>query len=717
MLVALITVLINFRGLFCDFSPMDDHIYVLNNVHIRQLDMNLLSWAFTSLPIDLWQPLTWISLALDYRIWGLDPLGYHLTNILFHALNAAFVVLIADGVIRKIPDLKERLGHARHVYPITLLLAGLLFGIHPLRVESVVWITERKDVLNGLFTLSSTWFYLNYAGICPVRRGWFLNRKYLIALLLFALSLMVKPVSVVLPLAFLALDWYPLARWHKGEVRRLVMEKTPFLLLSITVSLMTLYFASENHILRPYNFLSPWQRLTVSGNAIFEYLRLLMVPLGISPLKLIPTSIPLAYTVKSIAVLLFSAFVITMLKRKWLPVTAICFLLPLLPVLALFQNGEQAFAARYTYLPSVAPAIAVAALTGSAYVRLTESRNRFMVRALCLFIPAYLFFYAAMTFYLTQCWDNAETFWTRVLTVDPVAKPYFERGEYYSKVGRFSEAVADYSTAIEKADGDFKRYVYNLYAIRGEALRSLGRYEDAARDYSAAIGMSPHRIYYYSRGQTLQKLGRLREAEADFLIAGAANGSIGFWYTDPSSVEIQKRLAINPDDSEALAARAVSYVVQRNYDAALRDFNRALLLSPDRYSYYWNRSTLYVETGQTEHGLEDCSAALRLNPRHLDSYLRRAAIYAEKGENLRALDDLNVVIGINPSGFEAYANRGLILYRLGRLADAMKDFDAALTLNSGSAETWFNRGLVHSAAGETLSAAEDFRRARELGYK
>lgn len=693
---------------------MDDHIYVQNNVHIRQLDLNLLVWAFTSLPIDLWQPLTWLSLALDYRFWGLNPFGYHLTNILLHAFNTALVVLIAGRVITNIPGLKEKFDRERYLYPVTLLLAGLLFGIHPLRVESVVWITERKDVLNGLFTFSSILFYLIYAGNRQTGRGRFPDRDYLAALFLFALSLMVKPVSVVLPVILLAMDWYPLGRWRRGENRRLLMEKVPFLILSVAVSALTLYVASKNQILRPYDFLSPWQRLTVSGNAIFEYIRLMMVPLGISPLKLIPTPIPVAYTVKSIAVLLLFVSVFAGWKKKWLSVTAICFLVPLLPVLALFQNGEQALAARYTYLPSVAPSIAAAVLAGTAYAWLKESRNRFMAPAMLLLPPLYLLMCAAMTFHLTKSWDDAETYWTRVLTVDPVAKPYFERGEYYAKVGRFGDAVSDYSTALEKADGNFKRYVYNLYAIRGEALRSLERYEDAVRDLSAAIRMSPHRIYYYSRGQALQKLGRFSEAEADFLIAGAANGTISYWFTDLSTEEIRARLEANPDDPDALAARAVAHVVQRKYDAALPDFNRALSLNPGSAPYYWNRSTLYLETGQTERALEDCSAALRLNPRHLDSYLRRAAIYAEQGENLRALDDLTAAIGIHGSGFEGYANRGLILYRLGRAADAIQDYDAALAVNPGSAETWFNRGLARLALGQTVTADEDFRRAREL---
>ncbi len=692
---------------------MDDHIYVLDNLHIRQLDLNLLIWAFTSLPIDLWQPLTWLSLAFDYHFWGLNPFGYHLTNILLHALNTALVLLIAASIIKKIPTLKERLGGETFVYPLTLLLAGLFFGIHPLRVESVVWITERKDVLNGLFTFTSILFYLKHAE----SGSRFPCRNYLLALLFFALSLLAKPVSVVLPLIFLVLDWYPLSRWQRGNLQRTVLEKVPFLLLSVVISAVTLYVASKNQILRPYDFLSPWQRLTVSGNAIFEYCRLLLLPLGISPLKLLPSPLPLAYTVKSLAVLGGAGAVIAGWEKKWLPVTAACFLFPLLPVLAIFQNGEQAFAARYTYLPSLAVSVVAAALLGVAYRKLQELAVRLLPGTLVFLVAFYLLFFAVMTYQLTKVWDDAESYWTRVITVDPIAKPYFERGEYYAKVGRFSEAVMDYSKAIETADGNLSRYIYNLYAIRGEAFRSLGRYEDAVRDFSTAIEMSPHRSYYFCRGQAQQQLGRGRDAAADYLIAGAASGSIGYWYTDPSSAEIQKRLEKYPDDADALVARAVSAVRVRAYAGAFPDFDRAIALKSDRDAYYWNRSTLFLETGQEERALADCSSAIRLNPRHQDAYLRRAALYADKGENLLAIDDLTAVIALNNSGFEGFANRGLILYRLGRTDEAIKDFDTALAINPESAETWYNRGAARTAAGETGLADEDFRKARELGYK
>lgn len=697
---------------------MDDHVYVLNNGAIHHLDVNLLKWAFASLPFDLWQPLTWVSLAFDYHFWQLNPFGYHLTNILLHALNAAIVLLIADNIIRKIPALEERLCSVKFLYPMTLLLAGLLFGIHPLRVESVVWITERKDVLNGAFTFGALLFYLKHAELKSAGDERWITPSYLVSFSLFAFSLMAKPVSVVLPAMFLVVDWYPLGRWRKGEIWQLLIEKIPYFLISATISILTLYFASKNHILRPYDFLSPWQRLAVSGNAVFEYCSLLLFPVGITPLKLLPSPIPLVYTIKCSAVVLLLILSCGAARgRRWVPVTWACFLLPLIPVLAIFQNGDQAFAARYTYLPSLAPAIAAAALIGSSYVRMKRSTNRLKTRLTLAVISVYLMFFACMTYHLTRSWDDTESYWTRVLVVDPGAKPYVERGEYYSKVGRFSEAVGDYTRAIERADGAFRKYVYNIYAFRGEALRSSGRYEEAVRDFSTAIEMSPHRIYYFCRGRSLKALGRAKEAGEDFRIAGTAAGTVGYWYTDLSNSEIRIRLEKNPDDPDALAARAVAALRRRDYRVALADLDRALSLDSKRAVFYWDRSTVYFETGMSDRALDDCSAALHINPLYLEPYLRRAAIYAEGGYYSKAVDDLTTAIGIDKSSFEGYANRGLVLYRMGRPGDAIKDFDIALAINPESAETYYNRGLAHAASGAAGAADKDFRQARMLGYQ
>jgi tetratricopeptide (TPR) repeat protein len=713
---AAICLIFNIRALYCGFSPMDDHIYVRTNMAIRSLDSNLLRWAFITLPVDFWQPLTWISLAIDYRIWGLNPFGYHLTNILLHAMNCALVVLIADRLLKDVTANLCNADRPKALYPLTLLLAGLLFGIHPLRVESVVWITERKDVLSGLFFLSSVFFYLEY-----VRRGKkgfsaLLGKYYLLAFGAFLLALMVKPVSVVLPLMLLVLDWYPLERLGGKERLQVLMEKIPFLLFSVGISVLTLYIGANNHILRPYGFLSIGERLTVSGNALFEYCRLLILPLGISPFQLLTLPLPLLWSFKAAAVVIACIVSYAAVKSRWLLTVWLCFLLPLLPVLAIFQNGDQALAARYTYLPSIAICIAGAVMFSNVYVRFVDKGAIFYSKSLVAGIVAYLLFYAGMTFYLTKVWDNGETYWSRVIAMQPIAKHFFERAENHARNGRFAAAIIDYNSALEKATGDLQRYRYNIYALRGETYRLLGQNAEAVRDLTTAIRLSPHRIYYHSRGLALKASGRLAEAAEDFRIAEGEKGNIDSWYQDPGLAEIEQRLKNNPADAGALYQRGLTWLRSREYDRALVDFTRAISLQPSRPEYYWSRSTAYAENGDNDGALSDCNELLRLDPGHADAYLRRASIFADKGDYVNSLANLDSLLRLDPENYAGYANRGLLLYHRGETAAAIRDFNTALRFNPTSAPTYYNRGLAEASLGAYSEAQADLVKARELGY-
>ncbi len=517
-----VTFLVYLRALGCDFVNLDDPLFVINNQAIRGLDRNLLVWAFSLPKFDLWIPLTWISLAIDYHFWQLNPLGYHLTNILLHAANSALVVLIAERIYRKV--IAEGLTSVPQYLQLGLfLLAGLLFGIHPLRVESVAWVTERKDVLNGLFSLAAIYCYLRYADdkdSATATSGW--NRNYLAALFFFAMSLLAKSISVVIPALLLLLDWYPFDRFRQGRSKSVLLEKIPYLLLSLAISAITITVAAQNQLLVPFTQLTFSQRIIISGNAIFEYVRLLLMPTGILPFNVIPDAIPIAFVVKSAIVLLVTLSALYA-RRRWQGITAVwfCFLLPLLPVLAIVQNGDQAFAARYTYLPSVSISIAAAGLVFSVYIKLAVTKIK-NLSALLLLPLLVLIFYTVMTIRLIDVWQNTATFWSRVIEKQPLVRAYSDRGVYYLIKGESSAALDDFSKALEIAANKRMTLIYNLYAFRGVALADLGRYAESSREFDRAIAILPHPTYYYYRGLAKEALGQRREAAADFAQAGPA---------------------------------------------------------------------------------------------------------------------------------------------------------------------------------------------------
>lgn len=518
VIVGIVTLLVYSGALSCGFINLDDPFYITNNQLIKHLDLSSLLKIFTEAHLGAWLPLTYLSFAVDYHFWGNDPFGYHLTNNLLHAANASLVVLLADRIVKCIPVVWIE---GRYQYPVTLLLAGLLWGIHPLRVESVAWAAERKDVLNGIFTLAAVIAYLTYARRKTAVKGPTLS-PYLLAVAFFILSLLAKQVSVTLPVILLLLDWYPLGRLAKGEVRALLLEKAPFFAISLLVTVVTIYFAAAENTLVPVSDMPLYVRALVSGNAIIEYCRLTLFPVGVSPYFVLPKPLPYGYLVKTvIAVAITCLLLRSAPRRPAAAVTWFSFIILLAPVLAFVQAGDDiAMAARYTYLAAIPPAIASARLVPMMVGKMLAQGRRLLVSALFGAVAVYLGCVAVLTVRLVRVWQDTGAFWTRVIEIDPVGRAYGDRGVYYLITGNSAAAVDDFTVAINIAVNANVPSVYNLYAFRGVALSDSGRYAEAIPDFDRAIAFKPHPAYFQLRGTALKALGRAEEAERDFRNAG-----------------------------------------------------------------------------------------------------------------------------------------------------------------------------------------------------
>jgi len=544
----IMTLLVYLGSLSCGFINLDDPFYITNNPLIKSLDFAAVRRIFSEAHLGAWLPLTYISFAVDYHFWGNNPTGYHLTNILLHAANASLVVLLADRLIKggrglrvegregivegqELSDEGEGFSTLNgssqlstgHLYPLMLLLAGLLWGLHPLRVESVAWAAERKDVLNGFFTLASILVYLSYTKRKDAGAGWQDSLPvYSLALAFFVLSLLAKQVSVTLPLILLLLDWYPLGRLKKGRLTPLLVEKIPFLAVALLITLVTIHFAVEEKMLSSMRDLPFYVRVLVSGNAIFEYCRLTLFPVGISPYFVLPKPLPYGYLVKT-AVVAAVTLVLLRGRTRW-PATAaawFAFVILLSPMLAFIQTGDDiAMAARYTYLPAVAPCIAAAAalvlLAGTLPLRGRSCPTVILLAVVAGFVALNV----AVTLKLVKVWQNTGSFWSRVIEIAPAGRAYGDRGVYYLINGRSAAAVADFSAAIDIAAKAGVRSIFNLYAFRGVALSDSGRFAEAVADFDRAIELYPHQTYFQQRGAALKALGRAAEAEEDFRRAG-----------------------------------------------------------------------------------------------------------------------------------------------------------------------------------------------------
>jgi hypothetical protein len=357
-----ITILLFLKALRNGFVNWDDNLYVYDNVFIRSLDARFFKWAFTDLHTSAnWHPLTWLSHALDYHLWGADPAGHHLTSVLLHAVNTFLVVLL---VVRLLEAARRRTNTDGLLTGKGILVAGftagLLFGIHPLHVESVAWISERKDVLCAFFFILSILSYAKYAdGATEKSRPaspW-LNRGYLLALVFFILALMSKPMAVTLPCVLLILDWFPYERIGFTKMPRgVVMEKVPFFILGVSLSAVAVFAQSSGEALVALRSVPLQWRFAIAAAALISYLREMLLPFNLSPFYPYPKEVSLLSFSSLGAFLAVAVITAACLwsywkgrRKLWLAVWSF-YIVTLLPVLGIVQvylsAGDRAFSHR-----------------------------------------------------------------------------------------------------------------------------------------------------------------------------------------------------------------------------------------------------------------------------------------------------------------------------------------------------------------------------------
>lgn len=303
--ILLITFVIYIPSLKNGFVNFDDYLYVYENPNIQKIDLKFFKWIFTAEANTTWHPLTLLSIAVDYSIWGLNPFGYHLINVVFHAINTVLVFLLFI-----------RLSTVRgEISIIPAAIASLLFGIHPLHVESVAWISERKDVLCAFFYLLSIFIYLKY--ISTKRKKFF---YYTLCLFFFILALMSKPMAVTLPVVILILDFYPLERLNKmKDALPLLIEKIPFLILSLILSIITINFHQTDRVLKTLEQYPLIPRILVALSAYIFYLIKMVFPYNLAPFYPLPAQtdiFTLTYLISGFTLAALTVFSILAYKKN-----------------------------------------------------------------------------------------------------------------------------------------------------------------------------------------------------------------------------------------------------------------------------------------------------------------------------------------------------------------------------------------------------------------
>ena len=470
-LVVVLTITAFLPAIHNEFLNWDDAQNYLDNPHYRGLGPRQLAWMLTTFHMGHYIPATWITFGLDYLLWGVSPAGYHLTNILFHAATALAFYFVCLRLLRTaLPESLEtdlRIGAA---------LAALLFAIHPLRAESVAWVTERRDVVSGLFYILSVTAYLKAVdGVDRVRPQW-----YWTSIGLFACGLLSKSIVVSLPVVLLALDVYPLKRLggERGWLRWHVwLEKVPYLLLGAAAAVIGFFALFTIGNTRSLAAMGPLYRTVLSIYGLAFYLWKSVMPFGLSPLYQLDFTVTwLHFGV--VAVMLGIAL---LMRRRWpaFTVATVVYVATLLPVLGVFQNGPQAAADRYTYLACLGWAV----ILGGFAARPWPGRNVTRV-VLSICVLAML----PLTWQQVGVWRDSVTLWSHAIALSPYSRAgHFNLAGAHEGAGRYAAAVAEYEQ-VARLSGRFKGRWYITIGWNYEKAK-VDRLALAA--FRTALGIEP----------------------------------------------------------------------------------------------------------------------------------------------------------------------------------------------------------------------------------
>lgn len=569
-----------------DFVNYDDNLYVQDNYRLAEgLTAKSLQWMLTATDGGLWHPVTWLSLFLDYRLYGPDPGGFHRTSMLIHALATALLFLVLSAMTGSLWK---------------SALATALFGIHPLHVESVAWIAERKDVLCGLFWMLTMGAYLRYAR--KPRTG-----RYLLVCTLFLMGLASKVMIATLPFLLILMDFYPLRRvagrgmphaetspWKRASLSALILEKMPLILLAVAASAAAVLSQGKAGALVPVDTYGIDARLANAIVSYGTYLVRTIWPMDLAVFYPLPAAWPV-HAILSCGTLLVAISLGVLAGERRYPYLALgwlWYLGTLIPVIGLVHIGSQAMADRYTYIPLIG--VFIILVWGSADLA-AALRLR---RPLTLFLASVLVLApAALSVRQVHVWQNDRTL---------------------------------FSQAIRAVPGNYLAY-NNL----GTTLRKEGDYEASIAAIRKALSIKPHyAIGYNNLGNTLMAKGDHKQAEAHY----------------------RKALEIQPDLVPAHSNLANSLIAAGKTEEALRHYRTALRMDPSFVDAHYNLGIALVKLGRIDEGLLHLEQSVSLQPNHSDAWNNLGVAQALRGKREEATASFRRSLQLNPNHREAKKN-------------------------------------------------------------
>jgi tetratricopeptide (TPR) repeat protein len=681
-----------------EFTNWDDPNYVYKNPTIQQINGDNIKKLMRDPHMGNYHPITMLSLAMDFSLGKLNPKTYHTTNLILHIANTGlvfFFILLLFGKIE------------------IAAICSLLFGIHTLHVESVAWISERKDVLYTLFFLSALIFYIKY--LKEDKRVF-----YFLSILLFILSNLSKGMAVSLSLVVILIDYL---RGRNLFDKKVILEKIPFLVLSLVFGSIAIYsqrLGPDTEGIPDYNL---FNRLIFASYGFLQYIFKLIVPFNLSAFYPYPEkgSLPLIYLMSPVFILVIAALVIYSAKKyREFIFCFLFFFFNILLVLQILPVGKAIMADRYAYIPSIGFFLFI----GIVYDKISSFDISYKKISM-LFLSLYALMILLFTYERCKVWHDSLTLWTDVIEkFDNEQIAYNNRGVAYADMGDYTNAISDYDKSISLNLKDSK-----AYNNKGVVLSNLKKYKEAKENYDKAIEISSnYPDAYYNRANVFINLNDPQNAIKDY----------------------DKVIRLNPYHSGALNNRGLAKRIVKDYEGALKDFNVVIKLYPQNAEAYSNRSLTRFDIKDFKGAEEDNKKALELNPGskvglqegnmkviqndfqgaiieytyvidqdpdNLDAYLKRGVCKININDLKGAMSDLSYVIDSRPNDFEAYFQRGIVKNTTGDYKGSIEDYDKAIEIKPDYAEVYCNRGISKYGMKDLKGAMKDYNKAIELNPK
>lgn len=698
------------------FVEFDDAVYITNNPNITGgITPQSFTWAFTKSYASNWHPLTWLSHMLDYRLFGLNPLGHHLVGLLIHILNALLLFWIMYALTGSI-------------WPGAFVAA--VFALHPLQVESVAWAAERKNLLGGLFWLLTMAAYIRYAK----RPG---LGRYILVFIVFALAIMAKPMVVTLPFALLLLDYWPLERLKLGHsadtpalnetnqqkksVLWLITEKIPMLALSAFSCVMTIIAQkSEGSVIAleriPLNY-----RIANVFTSYIRYIGKLFWPNRLPIYYSDPNVNLLDFKVIACAVLLIlitAISVYTARRRKYVIVGWLWYIGTLVPMIGLVQVGLQAMANRYMYISILGLLIIIAWLVKDIVVKWPRLKIVVIILAAAALTSSVI-----ITYNQVKHWKNAITLFGYALEVtNDNALAENNYGCALSEAGRFDEAELHFKKAIQilPTFADTYDNLGKIYLKQRKPEQALDYFNEvlkynnnsAEAHFKLAVALGMQNKY----NEAIKHLRKALEINPSLPeihnTLGMALVAVG--KTDEAVSQFEQDLKQNENSIEAQYNMAVALGIQNKYSEAIKHLDIVLKLNPD-YADARNRMALaLLASGRPGEAVTHLYRLLQQSGDSAEIHFKLAMAFSMLKQYDEAIKHFIQVLGLDPNYPEVHNKMGLALLGAGRTNEAVTQLTEALQTSKNPSEVYYNLGTAYSLLKKHDLAIQNLTKAVEL---